>query len=135
MHLLLFTPHMRLHRAQVAEQQGRYLAAVLNDEARNLHPSGNSSAASPAGSPAGSGQLQPFKYRHLGSMATVGGLSAVLQLGDSGGGASGTLRVGPKRLNIAGFVSWVAWRSAYLTRLGTFRARLQVAFDWSVTML
>jgi NADH dehydrogenase FAD-containing subunit len=35
----------------------------------------------------------------------------------------------------AGFLSWVAWRSAYLTRLGTIRARMQVAFDWTITLL
>lgn len=36
--------------AQVAEQQGRYLAEVLNQEAANLVPNH---------------QPQPFKYRHL----------------------------------------------------------------------
>lgn len=35
----------------------------------------------------------------------------------------------------AGFMSWVAWRSAYLTRLGSIRARIQVAFDWTITLL
>lgn len=58
-------------------------------------------------------------------MATVGGTSAVLELG--GGGS--------KRLSIAGFASWVAWRSAYLTRLGSMRNRMTVAFDWLITML
>lgn len=51
-------------------------------------------------------------------MATVGGTSAILELG------SGT----SKRLSVAGFLSWVAWRSAYLTRLGTLRNRC-VPFD------
>jgi hypothetical protein len=46
-------------------------------------------------------------------MATVGGTSAILELG------SGT----SKRLSLAGFASWVAWRSAYLTRLGSLRNR------------
>lgn len=94
--------------AQVAEQQGRYLAAALNQEARNTGE-----------------ELQPFTYRHLGSMATVGGHSAVLELGESSS----------KRLSVKGFVSWVAWRSAYLTRLGSFRARLVVAFNWTMTLL
>lgn len=65
-------------------------------------------------------------------MATVGGTSAILQLG---GGGADSFKIGPKRISIAGFLSWVAWRSAYLTRLGTLRARLQVAFDWTVTIL
>ncbi|KAG2447458.1 hypothetical protein HYH02_007781 [Chlamydomonas schloesseri] len=97
--------------AQVAEQQGRYLAKVLNELAR--------------GPPHGVPQQAEFTYRHLGSMATVGGHSAVLELGD------------PKsrHVSLAGFLSWVAWRSAYLTRLGSIPKRLAVAFDWSITML
>lgn len=79
--------------------------------------------------------MLPFKYRHLGSMATVGGTNAVLQLGGAGGPGSDSFKIGRKRFNLAGFISWVAWRSAYLTRLGTVRARLQVAFDWTITLL
>lgn len=78
--------------------------------------------------------VQPFKYKHLGSMATVGGTSAVLQLGGAGTG-SDSFKIGRKRFSVAGFISWVAWRSAYLTRLGTVRARLQVMFDWTITLL
>lgn len=94
---------------QVAEQQGRYLAHVLNEEAK-------SQSYSPP----------PFTYKHLGSMATVGGTSAVLELGEAG-----------RRpvLSMRGFVSWVAWRSAYLTRLGTWRQRLYVAFNWASTIV
>ncbi|KAF6256151.1 pyridine nucleotide-disulfide oxidoreductase-domain-containing protein, partial [Scenedesmus sp. NREL 46B-D3] len=115
--------------AQVAEQQGKYLASVLNAEARNLNPTlGEGGGAQGAGS---AGELQPFKYRHLGSMATVGGTSAILQLG-----GPDSFKIGTRRgVSIAGFLSWVAWRSAYLTRLGTFRARIQVAFDWTITLL
>jgi NADH:ubiquinone reductase (non-electrogenic) len=36
---------------------------------------------------------------------------------------------------IAGFHSWVLWRSAYLTRLGSWRLRMQVPMDWSKTLL
>ncbi len=57
-------------------------------------------------------------------MATVGGASAILELD----GAS-------RSLSMAGFVSWVAWRSAYLTRLGTWRNRLLTAFNWTITLL
>ncbi|KIY99634.1 NADH dehydrogenase [Monoraphidium neglectum] len=102
-------PHTPLPAlAQVAEQQGRYLAAMLNEEAKNT-------GAEP----------KDFVYNHLGSMATVGGTSAILELGS---GSS-------KRLSVAGFASWVAWRSAYLTRLGSLRNRMMVAFDWTITML
>lgn len=104
--------------AQVAEQQGRYLARVLNAVARGPVYGESSSAPPP----------DEFRYRHLGSMATVGGHSAILELGRGGGG-------GAKQLSLAGFLSWVAWRSAYLTRLGSIPKRLAVAFDWTVTMI
>ena len=42
---------------QVAEQQGKYLARVLNAAAGRLE----------AGR-----EAEPFKYRHLGSMASIG---------------------------------------------------------------
>lgn len=67
----------------------------------------------------------PFVYKHLGSMATVGGKSAVLELADKGRTV----------FSMAGFTSWVAWRSAYLTRLGTWRQRLYVAFNWASTLV
>lgn len=38
-------------------------------------------------------------------------------------------------LSVAGFASWIAWRSAYLTRLGSIPKRLTVAFDWTLTLL
>lgn len=103
-------PHAPLPAlAQVAEQQGKYLAAALN------------AAAKDPGAP----PPPPFEYKHMGSMATVGGTSAVLELGSAGG----------RRLSVAGFASWIAWRSAYLTRLGSLRNRMRVVSDWLVTML
>ena len=93
--------------SQVAEQQGKYLARCLNAEAK----SGDKSTP------------PPFQYRHLGSMATVGGTSAVLEI-DS-----------PINYTMSGFSSWFAWRSAYLTRLGSLRNRLYVAFNWTITLL
>ncbi|KAL4421702.1 hypothetical protein ABPG77_010646 [Micractinium sp. CCAP 211/92] len=95
--------------AQVAEQQGKYLARVLNEGAARLEP------AEPA----------PFVYRHMGSMASLGGERAVLELGDGK----------QPKISWAGFSSWVAWRSAYLTRLGTMKHRLYVAGDWMLTLM
>jgi NADH:ubiquinone reductase (non-electrogenic) len=101
--------------AQVAEQQGKYLAHHLNQEAK-ARKNGQGAAKEP--------QLPPFKYKHLGSMATVGGASAVIDLTSSRG-----------RISWTGFTSWLAWRSAYLTRLGSFRNRLNVAVNWFVTLI
>lgn len=95
--------------AQVAEQQGKYLARVLNASARSLEAQ----------------EPPPFAYKHLGSMASIGGTSAVLELGDAS----------KPSFSMAGFSSWVAWRSAYLTRLGTLKHRMYVAGDWALTLL
>ncbi|KAI3436606.1 hypothetical protein D9Q98_006023 [Chlorella vulgaris] len=95
--------------AQVAEQQGKWLAKVLNQAAGKLERE----------------EPPPFVYKHLGSMASIGGASAVIELGD------------PKqpKASLAGFTSWLAWRSAYLTRLGTFKHRSYVAGDWLLTLI
>lgn len=115
--------------AQVAEQQGRYLAKILNDAA-GATASGEATASS-------DGKLDPletalaaapaFKYEHLGSMASVGGTSAVIELGQKG----------PENRLVrwTGFSSWIAWRSAYLTRLGTMKHRLYVMSDWTMSLI
>lgn len=99
--------------AQVAEQQGKYLAKHLNDMATKVNRDWNA--------------CPPFIFKSLGSMATVGGRVAVIELNKGPGGRHW--------LSWAGFSSWVAWRSAYLTRLGTIKARLYVAMNWTMTML
>lgn len=101
---------------QVAEQQGRYLAEVLNRDARHLdHP----------GTGSGGQKLAEFRYQHFGSMATVGAASAIMEVD----GAKN------QRFSLTGFGSWVAWRSAYLTRLGSWRNRFVVAGNWFMTFV
>lgn len=96
----------------MAEQQGRYLAKLLN----KLAADGKSVNIS----------TEPaFAYWHLGSMASIGRHSAVLEFGKSHS----------KFTLLRGFQAWVAWRSAYLTRLGSFKKRIEVAVDWTLTLL
>jgi len=105
--------------AQVAEQQGKFLARILNANAggKKMMQSNISGEDLPA---------EKFVYRSLGSMAQVGGASAILELQRSPGKGV---------FSLAGFSSFIAWRSAYLTRLGTMKARLFVFFNWSMTLL
>ncbi|EIE24104.1 mitochondrial type-II NADH dehydrogenase [Coccomyxa subellipsoidea C-169] len=100
--------------AQVAEQQGMYLAKQLNAAAKARV--GKEEAP----------QWKPFEYHHLGSMALVGKGSAIVELGDHSKG---------RGLSLTGFKSWLAWRSAYLTRLGNVRNRLYVMLDWTIALL
>lgn len=98
--------------AQVAEQQGRYLAACLNESAGELDAP----------------EAEPFKYKRLGAMASVGGHTAIVELGGDTSGRHPLLSWG-------GFSSWVAWRSAYLTRLGSMKHRAYVASNWTLSLL
>jgi NADH dehydrogenase FAD-containing subunit len=77
---------------------------VLNAEARNLNPTqGEGGGAQGSGT---GGELQPFKYRHLGSMATVGGTNAIMELG-----GANSFKIGTRRgLSIAGRCCCCTWR-------------------------
>jgi NADH dehydrogenase FAD-containing subunit len=96
---------------QVAEQQGKYLANTLNHMAI-------------AGQKA-MGAEPAFMYRHLGSMATIGKHSAVLEMG----------RSHSRFAMLRGLSAWFAWRSAYLTRLGSLKKRIEVASTWLLTII
>lgn len=129
----------------------------------------------------------PFVYKHLGSMATVGRYKALVDLrqakvhyihhhlyysstktfSQSGLLDSVTLHLGfvsscninqeracpvymylsilcfdlyfvcqgEKGVSLAGFTSWLIWRSAYLTRVISWRNRFYVAMNWGTTLI
>jgi NADH dehydrogenase len=84
--------------APVALQQGRYVARVI--------------AARLAGAPA----PPPFRYRDLGSLATIGRKAAVgVVLG--------------RRLT--GLVAWLAWLFIHLIQLVVFESRVLVLVQWA----
>lgn len=39
-----------------------------------------------------------------------------------------------KGVSLAGFLSWLIWRSAYLTRVVSWRNRFYVAVNWATTL-
>ncbi|MEN0137916.1 MAG: NAD(P)/FAD-dependent oxidoreductase [Rhodococcus sp. (in: high G+C Gram-positive bacteria)] len=63
---------------------------------------------------------QPFKYFDKGSMATISRFSAVAKVG---------------KLEISGFIGWVAWLAIHLMYLVGFRSRLSTLLSWTVTFL
>lgn len=110
-----------LATAQQAEQSGNYLAKMMNDAGYVFpvptHP--------------------PFLYKHQGSLAYVGEYGAVsdfTQVPGRGTEASNSMSVMAGK-TVRGVVSWFLWRSAYLTKLGSWRNRLQVPMDWLRTLL
>ncbi|MFZ2174508.1 MAG: NAD(P)/FAD-dependent oxidoreductase [Rhodococcus sp. (in: high G+C Gram-positive bacteria)] len=62
----------------------------------------------------------PFRYFDKGSMATISRFSAVAQVG---------------RLEISGFIGWVAWLAIHLLYLVGFRSRLSTLLSWTVAFL
>nr|XP_009402350.1 PREDICTED: internal alternative NAD(P)H-ubiquinone oxidoreductase A1, mitochondrial-like isoform X2 [Musa acuminata subsp. malaccensis] len=104
--------------AQVAEREGKYLANMFNEIGKQnggkAHCAGNITMG------------DPFVYRHLGSMASVGRYKALVDLRQS---------KDAKGISMAGFISWFIWRSAYLTRVVSWRNRFYVAVNWATTLV
>ncbi|XP_038712048.1 internal alternative NAD(P)H-ubiquinone oxidoreductase A2, mitochondrial-like [Tripterygium wilfordii] len=104
--------------AQVAERQGKYLVELFNKIGKGDGGKAFSTKDIPLG--------EPFVYKHLGSMASVGRYKALVDLRRS---------KDDKGLSLAGFGSWLIWRSAYLTRVVSWRNRFYVAVNWATTLV
>jgi NADH dehydrogenase len=64
--------------------------------------------------------VDPFRYRHLGNLATIGRKAAVVDFG---------------RVRLSGFSAWLVWNLAHLWFLVGFRNRLVVFMDWALAYL
>ncbi|KAH7545937.1 internal alternative NAD(P)H-ubiquinone oxidoreductase A2, mitochondrial [Ziziphus jujuba] len=104
--------------AQVAEREGKFLVELFNKMGKQNVGKAFSVKDFPMG--------DPFVYKHLGSMATVGRYKALVDLRQS---------KDAKGISHAGFVSWLIWRSAYLTRVVSWRNRFYVAVNWATTFV
>lgn len=82
--------------APAAKQAGRYVARVIRARLR--------------GRP-----TPPFRYRHLGNLATIGRTAAVADFG---------------RIRLSGGLAWLLWGLVHIYFLIGFRNRLVVALDW-----
>jgi len=83
--------------APAAKQGGTYVASVLRARLRNRKPP------------------PPFRYRHQGSLATIGRKSAVADFG---------------RLKLTGAVAWWLWGAVHVLFLVGVRNRLSVIVGW-----
>ncbi|XP_052073296.1 uncharacterized protein LOC127711334 isoform X1 [Mytilus californianus] len=63
---------------------------------------------------------EPFEFQSMGMLAYIGKYQALTDV---------------KQIKMQGFTSWIVWRSAYLTRLGSWRLRMQVPIDWLKTLM
>ncbi len=82
--------------SQVAQQEGNYLAKSLTRLARKQ-------------------PTEPFRYRHLGMLAYVGGNRALSDL---------------QAFKGRGWATWLFWRSTYLSRIVSLKNKILVMFDW-----
>ncbi|XP_031558797.1 probable NADH dehydrogenase [Actinia tenebrosa] len=65
-------------------------------------------------------EVKPFSWSNLGMLAYLGGYQGLADFPTN---------------KLQGFKSWLLWRSVYLTKLGSWRARFQVPFDWTRTFI
>jgi NADH dehydrogenase len=63
---------------------------------------------------------RPFRYRDLGTMATVSRFQAIATIG---------------RLNVSGFAAWLLWLAVHLLWLAGFKNRVAVLANWVVAFL
>lgn len=83
--------------APVAMQQGRYVARLIEHRLRGR-------------------TLTAFRYRHRGSMATIGRAAAVADLG---------------WIRFSGYPAWLAWLFVHLMFIVEFQNRLLVLLQWA----
>ncbi len=62
---------------------------------------------------------KPFRFKALGSLASLGKRRAVADL---------------MGLKISGFIAWFMWRGIYLSKLPGFVRQLRVALDWTLDL-
>jgi NADH:ubiquinone reductase (H+-translocating) len=88
--------------AQVAIQSGRHAAGTI---VSRLH---------------GDTTERPFRYRDMGTMATVARFRAIASIG---------------RIRVSGFPAWVMWLCVHLFALTGFKNRLAAVFNWTIAFL
>lgn len=66
------------------------------------------------------GQKQPFRFKTLGLLASIGRRTGVAQI---------------LGVNFSGFFAWWLWRSIYLSKLPRFEKKVRVALDWTLDLI
>ncbi|GAC94532.1 potential mitochondrial NADH dehydrogenase [Pseudozyma hubeiensis SY62] len=117
--------------AQAASQQGAYLARVFNQLARLNLLEGKLEEAKKNNADASelsglerqiekAAKIRPFKYSHQGSLAYIGSEKAIADIP----------LLGNNQIASGGVVTFMFWRSAYMSMLFSLRNRSLVAADW-----
>ena len=88
--------------AEVAMQQGIHASRTIKARLRGGH------------------EAKPFRYRDLGSMATISRFRAVVSF---------------KRIRVAGFVGWLMWLCVHLAFLTGFKNRFITVLQWGLAFV
>eukprot|EP01038_Epipyxis_sp_PR26KG_P006913 gene6913-9466_t len=99
--------------AQVASQQGMYLAKTLNSSSL---------------SEINEGKANPFKYQHLGSMASVGEWKGVYDSSNIDPAANNDNSMRPPA--VQGFLAFILWRAAYWTKQVSLSNKMLILMFW-----
>jgi NADH dehydrogenase FAD-containing subunit len=104
--------------AQVANQKAIYLGRSLNKLAK------------------GQQDLPPFVYKDMGSMAYVGGWTAIASLRKPltttlSSGSSNT----NNKISESGILAWLFWRSAYFTMSVSWKNKILIPMYWFLTWI
>ena len=91
--------------APVAISQGNYVGKRIDDEVRGELREANT---------------EPFVYRDLGQLATIGRSAAIADLG---------------KIEFAGFFAWLLWLFIHILTLAKFQNRVLVFFQWASNYL
>jgi NADH dehydrogenase len=67
----------------------------------------------------GVGTKKPFVFDAIGALAVLGHRTAVAEI---------------KRFRFSGFAAWWMWRTVYWLKLPSIKARVRVAFDWTIDL-
>jgi NADH dehydrogenase len=66
------------------------------------------------------GQKQPFAFKTIGLLASIGRRTGVAQI---------------LGVNFSGFIAWWLWRTIYLSKLPRFEKKVRVALDWMLDVV
>lgn len=117
--------------AQVAAQEGKYLAKHLNLlPTKYEEPSAVNSALKSLKGLLSGAEIKPFQYRHLGSLAYIGGDAAAADLRGVGSGALASVIDTLGLSVLSGKGTYVLWRSFYLSEQFSTRTKMLLAIDW-----
>eukprot|EP01032_Pedospumella_encystans_P012913 gene12913-14903_t len=116
--------------AQVAAQQGRYLARTMNENSMYFATASTAMQRGEVQKAAALrrslnngtvGDVRPFRYAHLGSMAFVGGWKGVVDTSNLDGAEGKPVK---------GFLAFLLWRAAYWTKQVSVVNKILIPMYW-----